>query len=159
MEEKNMWGQFHFIRSRTIQSLKNITEETANQVPEGYRNSIKWNIGHILITYDNLLAKFTSNGEKQISDKITPFFSGGTSPETWESEPSSLDELLELLKKQQGEIISLYSGRLEEPLTSRITFTEQTEMDTIRDLLQFTYWHEGLHQGVINGLKYSLGQM
>lgn len=45
-----VWNQYDLIRGLFLEDVTKTTEEEADIVPEGFKNNIRWNIGHILLT-------------------------------------------------------------------------------------------------------------
>ncbi|CAG9622690.1 DinB family protein [Sutcliffiella rhizosphaerae] len=88
----------------------------------------------------------------EISTRIQKAFESGTSPKEWSSTPLTLKEIRELLIEQKGRIRKTFSGILGEPAANVFEFRDK-KLKMIGDLFIFTIWHEGLHQGVINGMK------
>jgi hypothetical protein len=60
-----------------------------------------------------------------------------------------------LLSEQKERIRKTFSGSLGEPAANVFKFRDK-QLKMIGDLFVFTIWHEGLHQGVIHGIKRAL---
>ncbi|MGR3766235.1 DinB family protein [Rossellomorea sp. NS-SX7] len=156
MKEHMMFQQMEFIRSRTLAFLDATTEEQADAMPDGFRNSIRWNLGHILLSQENLLYSFVGENErKAIPAHYNELFGFNTSPLTWEENgltPPTLTELRDLLEEQPKRVKQTFTGRLDEqgekPFNlGTVSFT------TLGEVLSFANWHEGLHQGTITTIK------
>jgi len=52
--------QVEVVRAITLQKLESITEDVADIMPEGFNNTIRWNVGHILIVQDQLASNFAA---------------------------------------------------------------------------------------------------
>ena len=102
----------------------------------------------------NIYIKFWSY---VFSEEFIDFFKGGTKPSDWKEEPLAFEEIVTLLEQQVEQIISTYEGRLDEVIEKEMKLGS-FEVKTVRDMLSFSIFHEGLHAGLINGLKRSLGQ-
>ncbi|REJ09009.1 DinB family protein [Halobacillus trueperi] len=59
MKEESLFQQMRFVRKRSLAALDVTTEEVADAKPEGFLNNIRWNFGHIFVSQENLLARFT----------------------------------------------------------------------------------------------------
>lgn len=79
-------------------------------------------------------------------------FSQGTRPSEWTIEAPSLEEIAAELEKQGKLIVETFQNSLDEKLMQLFDISGVYKLETIRDALIFCIWHEGLHQGVINGL-------
>ncbi|MBO8170263.1 MAG: DinB family protein [Bacillaceae bacterium] len=146
-----LFQQLEIVRGNTLNMLENTTEEQANVIPEGYRNNIRWNLGHILTIQEQLV--FYMSGESlQIPEHYVSYFAKDTSPADWSAEPPSLDELKSELKKQTERIKSTFANRLDEEVPKPFRFRDKYEFKTVGELIAFTLYHEGMHQGLINGM-------
>ncbi|QOR68930.1 hypothetical protein IM538_13335 [Cytobacillus suaedae] len=56
------------------------------------------------------------------------------------------------LDKQGKLLVETFQHLLDEKLVQPQDIAGAFKLETIRDALLFAIWHEGLHQGVINGL-------
>lgn len=153
MKEEGVFEQYDFYRDSSIELLDSIAyEEQADVIPDGYNNSLRWNLGHILVAQEGILYYFGMNQSGELSTKIQEAFKTGTSPKDWSDSPLTLLELRESLLEQKERIRKTFSGRLGEPAANVFEFRDK-RLKTLGDLFIFTLWHEGLHQGVINGMK------
>jgi uncharacterized damage-inducible protein DinB len=156
MNENVLFQQLEFIRLRTLAFLDATTEEQADGMPDGFRNSIRWNLGHILLTHENLLYSFLGEQEKKgIPEGFDGLFGFHTSPLTWKENnltPPSLSVLRNLLEDQPKRFKEVFSGRLNEQGEKPFNLGSVT-LTTLADVFAFTNWHEGLHQGTITTIK------
>ncbi|MGD6802365.1 DinB family protein [Rossellomorea aquimaris] len=152
MEDTQLFKQMDFIRMRTLAALDNTTEELADFVPEGFKNSIRWNLGHIYLSHENLIHSFA--GEKgQIPEGFAEMFGFNTSPEAWEGKPPSLLELRLLLSEQPERLKASFMGKLSEKGEKPFQMTKEIAFETLAEVVSFANWHEGLHQGAITAIK------
>lgn len=152
MEDTQIFKQMDFIRMRTIAALDNTTEEMADFVPEGFNNSIRWNLGHIYLSQENLIHSFVKE-KGNIPEGFPELFGFNTSPGTWEAAPPSLKELRELLAEQPKRLREAFSGRLSERGEKPFRMTDTIAFETLGEVVSFANWHEGLHQGTIISIK------
>jgi uncharacterized damage-inducible protein DinB len=155
MNEALFFSLNRFTRNRTLQALDKTDELVADEVPSGFSNSIRWNLGHILVTQEVLMFKNAANESMKLDSNLIELFKMGTKPDSKINYPT-LEELRNLLAEQQERIERTFAGRLSELLGSPIKLGEWIEFKTIGEVLTFTIYHEGIHQGVINGIKYAL---
>jgi uncharacterized damage-inducible protein DinB len=152
MEDSQLFKQMDFIRMRTIAALDNTTEEMADAVPGGFKNSIRWNLGHIYLTHEKLIHSFAGE-EGKIPEGFLEWFGFNTSPDQWETAAPSLMDLKELLSGQPKRMREKFTGRLSERGEKPITMTKDIAFETLAEVVSFTNWHEGLHQGAITTIK------
>lgn len=139
--------QFQFARTSTIKAINQINTEQWDIIPNGFSNSVRWNIGHIYVTAEILLEKADEQYEVKNPQWIA-FFAPGTRPSEWEGPPPSAEELLEAIKKQSLYIDEFFVGRLDDAASE--SFEIKTHiMDTVDAFLQFVTWHDGVHAGII----------
>jgi hypothetical protein len=151
-----IFEQLRFTRVYTLKVLSSVSKESVDVIPAGFNNNILWNAGHVLGAYEQLLYANTGDAG-QLSKKFIDFFKGGTKPGDWQAEPPSYEEIVTLLEQQVEQVISTYEGRLDEIISKEMKLGS-FEIKTVRDMISFNIFHEGLHAGLINGLKRSLRQ-
>lgn len=155
MNEHMLFQQMEFIRMRTLAVVDATSEHMADEVPEGFRNSIRWNLGHILLSQENLLYSFVGETDRiSLPPEYRELFGFNTSHKTWDSlTPPTMSELRERLEAQPLRIKETFSGRLDETGDKPFVLGEHTTLTTLGEVLSFTNWHEGLHQGTITAIK------
>ncbi|TMW73451.1 DinB family protein [Alteribacter natronophilus] len=143
---------FHFWRERLIQSLEAVDTETAERIPQGFSNNIRWHAGHILVNFNEKINPLS--GEKEhFSPDLHHAFTKGSAPGDWEGlQIPELEDLISLLK-QQNEWVeqnapAIFAARMDNPFRG---------METGEQLVQFLTVHDGHHLGTINSLKKALG--
>ncbi len=151
MNSDRLIRQVELIRAITLKTLEPIEEEVIDYIPTGYSNSIRWNLGHILIVQDQLATHF-AGVESQLPSNYITLFGNRTKPSDWDIEPPSLAMLAFDLERQTQRIQETLGHRLEEA-AKKIFVRLGYEMTTIGELLNFSLHHEGIHVGIIQGLK------
>ncbi|AEP87498.1 DinB family protein [Bacillus spizizenii] len=144
MREENIFKQLETVRNITVELLETIHETKWDAIPEGFRNNIRWNAGHIL-TIQELFANGFHSISKNLPGRYLDYFSKDTSPANWGEQAPSKEELLRLLKDQSAWIRTACEGNLEQKLDKPFRGFE-----TFGELLLFGSFHEGLHTGIIN---------
>ena len=120
------------------------------QVPDGHRNNILWNLGHIVVSQQLLLYRL-SGLEMYVPDELVNLFRGGTSPMDWETTPdigrikTLMQELPDRLEKD------VVAGKFRE--YRGYTTSTGLDLQTFEDGVAFNHFHEGVHTGVILSLK------
>lgn len=147
MNEEIIFKQINLVRQNTLNEIKDLPEEKADQKPEGFSNTIRWNLGHIYTVQNVLLSKF---GGKNIETpaRYLELFAPGTKPADWEGEVPTLDELKKLLDEQPEKMKEALVGQLDEKAVEPFK-----SLTTIGEILNFTIYHEGVHMGTIRALK------
>lgn len=124
--------------------------EQLNKVPQGFNNNIIWNIGHIIVS-QQMLVYLGSGNQPMISQEMINLYMRGTRPER------------DVTQEEADEIKNLLFTTIEksEQDYSRGLFTSYTERKTefgfvlssIEDAITFNNYHEGVHLGIMMGLK------
>ncbi|MFK5957602.1 MAG: DinB family protein [Lutibacter sp.] len=133
-------------RQLTLKAIENCTIEQLNKIPERFKNSIAWNITHLVVTQQLLCYKL-SGLECLVSEEMIHNFQKGTAPTYSISENE-----FEAIKKQ---FISLpeileedYSKGIFKKYIEYKTSVEIT-LNSIEDGVIFNNYHEGIHLGII----------
>ncbi|MBD1222065.1 DinB family protein [Virgibacillus halodenitrificans] len=150
MTEKQLFAQMKLWRNWTIEFLRSIPEEFADQIPIGHNNSIRWNAGHILIGWDNTMLPAVDM-KRQMPLSYHLMFPSGSSPEGWTDQPPSMDQLIKQLEDQPIHIENVCKGHIEDDLKEPFL-----GMRTLGDMVVFHMNHESLHMGIIKSMKQSL---
>ncbi|MDQ0062209.1 DinB family protein [Paenibacillus harenae] len=149
---ENLFTQIESIRNLTIKAVEGISEQTLDIVPEGFNNSLRWNLGHIYLVQEKFAFHFA--GEPvQLSESFERLFARGTKPADWKEKPPALEVLLEMLAEQPKRIHKALLDRLDEPVTPTYTTGSGVQLSTIGEFLTFTLYHEGMHINTIRLLK------
>ncbi|WP_456272958.1 DinB family protein [Bacillus sp. AK031] len=156
MEDSLIFKQMDFIRMRTVAALDNTTEEMADLIPDGFKNSIRWNLGHIYLSHENLIHSFVKE-KGHIPEGFVKLFGFNTYPDMWEASPPSLKELRDLLAEQPKRLREAFEGRLSERGEKPFKMTDEISFETLGEVVSFANWHEGLHQGATTTLKRAQG--
>ncbi len=142
-----LFNQLESYRGIILEAIESVTEEQANRVPDGFKNNIRWNLGHIYIDQYLWIYALTKESSEEIK-RLNTWFGYGTSPSNFEEGTPTLEELRELLSRQPHDIKNSYGNRLEEEFAPT-----EMGMYTIEQVLSRTIFHEGLHLQAILDLK------
>lgn len=146
-----VFEQLQFFRGFTLNNLQKLEKEHADIQPTGFSNTLRWNYAHILTAYEGLVFQLTGKASK-LDPKYMELFSQGTRPSEWTIEAPSLEEIAGELDKQGKLIVETFQNSLDEKLMQPFVVSGELKLETVREVLTFCIWHEGLHQGVINVL-------
>lgn len=155
LEEKMLFSQVDFYRKITLGLFEGIDEETADRIPSGFNNSIRWHLGHIYVAQENIALRHAGI-EPNIPSQYKKLFEGGTKPSEWKLTPPALSELKDYLSTQPERIKTCLEGKLDQPIVLPFAIPGIVEFKTIGETLNFSLYHEGQHTGFIKALKKAL---
>ncbi|MBK1440087.1 DinB family protein [Parapedobacter sp. ISTM3] len=148
---------FKYIRqTRAVfaQLLEQLTLEEINEIPDGFKNNIGWNFGHIAVSTPGLCYRRT-----QVSpDYEIPYSSDygkGTKPERWIS-AEELDSLKGQLISSIQQIEADYNKGVFATISPFATSTYGLEMNTIEEVLSAALAHDNLHYGYAMAIRRTL---
>ncbi|MFD2611797.1 DinB family protein [Paenibacillus gansuensis] len=155
MLEESIWYQLETARHITLRWIAKMTEEVCDVQPEGFPNNFRWHLGHIA-TIQAQLAHYYIGLPLMLPDGYPERFANGTRPSEWMTPGPALPELAEVLA---GQIPSLRAALPDGLAVPAVKTFERVgrRMETAADILLFSAYHEGLHIGMINGIKYGMG--
>ena len=120
--------------------------EAMNKIPEGFKNNLIWNFGHVIVS-QQLLCYRRSGLPLQIDDQLVNQFKNGTKPERWYDQ-SDLDHLIEVSK----ETLSIFQEDLNKGIFKsydKLSTRFGLEITNIEEALRFNIIHEAMHFGQI----------
>lgn len=137
-------------RNLYLDYFNKFSPEQLNKIPEGFRNNLIWNIGHIIVAQQALIYK-GSNQQPYISNELFELYRPGTYPtgQTTENEIRELKDLLILLIEKTER--DYYDGKFES-YNERMTGTG-FHLSSINDAFEFNNYHEGLHLGYMMAIR------
>ncbi|MDQ0256819.1 ADP-heptose:LPS heptosyltransferase [Evansella vedderi] len=151
--EEILFKQLQFVRDNTLKTLETITEDHADQIPEGFHNNIRWNLGHIYFVLE-VFAFERNELPTKLPQEFYALFAPGTSPAEWKNAPTpTLSELTLLLQEQQGRIKTTLEGRLHEKAKNPLITKSGLNLETVGEFLNFNLFHEGVHFSTIQLYK------
>lgn len=149
--ENNLFDQILFLRNVTLFTVKDLTAEEADLIPEGFNNNILWNLGHLCYSQEKFAFHFAGES-METPQEFAQLFAMGTKPSDWTTQPPTLAELVQLLTDQPNRIRARLTDRLDEVVPNPFTIPGLT-LNTIGQLLSFNMYHEGIHVQTIRMLK------
>lgn len=134
--------------------MEGVTEEITDRIPEGFRNTIRWNLGHIYVVLERFAFQYMGLPQ-HLPNGFNEQFEYGTSPA---NKPvfipvPTLQELEILLKEQQERIRKVLEHRLQEKIVPPYTTSAGMILETPEQFLSFNLYHEGMHLSVIKLYK------
>ena len=119
-------------------------------IPKGYRNSIWWNMAHVVVTQQLLVYK-NSGLSMHVSTELVDKFRKGTVPdglsrdEEMEEVKANLFRSVDRMREDyQGGLFKTYNG---------FTTSLGVAIENVEDAIAFNLFHEGLHLGTILSLR------
>ncbi|PGL71006.1 DinB family protein [Bacillus sp. AFS055030] len=128
---------------KLLDLLKKCPENQRDVIPEGFKNNIHWQFGHILYSTDYFVLGLSGN-KRMLPDSYQTFFSYGTKPIEWNDEPPEWNVLIEQLKGQIDSIYDILNGQLNKHVEENFL-----NANTIGELLVYNISHVSEHIGVI----------
>lgn len=153
-----LFDQLAKARSLTLKAMNGVTEEMADRIPAGFRNHIRWNLGHIYVVQERFAFHYIGL-PLQLPDGFKELFEYGTSPLAPPDNVKSptLSELEALLSGQSQRIQDALSDRLQDEVVPPYTTSAGFILGSPEQLLSFNLYHEGMHVSVIKLYKKLLG--
>lgn len=126
--------------------LKHIPEALLFEIPKGFRNSIWWNLAHIISIQQILLYRFSGLSARIDEDWINTYMKGTL--------PSGIPEKEEIEFLQNCLVESALWAKedYEKGIFKRYeeyTTSTKVTLRSVEDAINFNNYHEGLHLGVI----------
>lgn len=144
--------QLRFVRENTLSQVVGMKEEETLFIPKGFNNNIKWNLGHIYLIQEKFGFQIIGE-ETKLPNNFMELFSTGTKPVDWRNQVlPTTDELIQLLINQLERIEKNLDGRLEDEIVPYTTSTGLS-LSTVKELISFCLYHEGMHFNAIKSIK------
>jgi hypothetical protein len=146
------WSFDITLKTRAIlyKFLEQFSLEQLNTVPKGYRNSIYWNIMHVVVT-QQLLVYGLSGLPMLLDSQVVEAFRKGTKTEE-DASQKDVDYLKGLLISTIEQTQKDYAAGT---FTNYTTYTVSTKstLTNVEEALEFNNFHEGIHLGYILAMK------
>ncbi len=147
-----IFNQLEFVRGNTLKDVEDLTEQKADTIHDGFRNNIRWNLGHIYVVQERFA--FQSNElPMKLPEAFIECFSSGTSPSDWKARPPAIEEIITLLREQPQRIRLALEERLHEKVKKPYTTSSGLTLETAGEFLTFNLYHEGKHISTIKSFK------
>lgn len=137
-------------RNMVSKLIQGYTLEQLNKVPEGFKNNLIWNIGHIVVTQQLLVYKL-SGLPMMVSDELVEKYKKETKTEHVASQ-KEVDKILSLLTETVKKTEEDINNNLFQNFTEYPTSTGYV-LKSAQDAMAFNNFHEGIHIGVIMSLR------
>jgi hypothetical protein len=137
-------------RKNVLSLIDKLSDEQLIVIPEKFNNNILWNAGHILNSQQKLCYGLTGN-PMYIPESFSPLFSKGSSPKEWEKTPPIAD-IKKYLKETAQHLKDDYNKKIFKSFKDYTT-SYGYELKSIEDVICFNNVHEGVHLGIMMGLR------
>jgi hypothetical protein len=132
------------------QFLEKYSLEQLNKIPEGFSNNLIWNTGHIVVVQQMLVYKL-SGLPMNISEEMVEKYKNGTKPGDYVT-LAEVDEIKALLLKTIDKTKEDFDNKIFKNFLEYPTSTGYT-IKSAEDAMAFNYFHEGLHIGIMMGIR------
>lgn len=143
-----MSKQFDLTRNNFLGFVNKLDEEIIDIQPEHFNNTLRWHVGHVIVTAESLLFGFPKQSANMPEDFST-LFATGTKPADWTTEAPSLAELVKHVEKQQERINELSDAFFAEDLPYTLPFGN---FKTYDDIFAMLLHHEAEHLGQMKAM-------
>ncbi|MFC0189541.1 DinB family protein [Fictibacillus aquaticus] len=138
---------FEMTRRFFLRNVDGLDEGILDVQPEGFNNTIRWQIGHVLTVTEQFMMGFPKKSS-YLPEKYLDLFGKGTRPSEWSGEVPSLSELVEHLKNQVDRLQQIPSEAYNQVLTKPFL-----GLETFGELANMAAFHEANHLGQIQSMK------
>lgn len=131
--------------------LEEYSLEQLTKIPEGFSNSMYWNIKHVVVTQQLLVYKL-SGLPMQLSEEEIEAYKKGSSP----ADTSVSQKDVAVLKKQLFSTLEQTQRDYNKMLFKKFspyTVSTNTTLHNVEEAIEFNNFHEGIHLGVLFGLR------
>jgi len=138
------------IRAFLLGLVNDMSDDQLNKIPEGFKNNIIWNMGHLIASQQDL-CYIRGNLPIVVDEGYIKLFKSDTKPQGIISS-DAIETIQKLLLPTIDRLESDYKQRM---LTSFKPYKNRygVELLTIEDAINYLVLHEGIHLGYIMALK------
>jgi len=138
-----------FTRMSLLKILESKSYEELVNIPENFRNSIFWNIAHLLVTQQLLCYKLSGLEIKIDKDLVRKYGKGAVA--TMEVENSDIQYVKEHLVAATQQTQEDFQNGLFTNFSPYMTSTG-IELKSVEDAIRFNAFHDGIHLGIVLSL-------
>ncbi len=138
-----------FTRMSLLKVLESKSYDELVSIPENFRNSIFWNIAHLLVTQQLLCYKLSGLEIKIDKDLVSKYGKGTIA--TKEVEESDIKYVKDFLLPAMRQTEKDYHEGLFTQFTPYMTSTG-IELRSVEDAISFSTLHDGIHLGIVLSL-------
>ena len=139
-----------FSRNALIQILGSLSDDQMLRIPEPHRNSIFWNVAHLMVTQQLLIYRLSGLPLHIEESFVERYGKGSVATEKVLAE--DIDFVRENMVPLCQQIQSDYKKGIFDTYKPYMTSTG-IELTSVEEALQFSAFHDGIHLGVVLSLK------
>ena len=137
-------------RKNILRTLEGLSEEQINIIPEGFKNNIAWNLGHILITHQLLYYSMCGLPAHVPEDWIEKYRKGSRPEDKITME--EFDMLKEMFVTSVDKAEEDFNkGRFSEYNAYKTSYG--VDINSIEDVIGFIFAHDAFHWGVMAAMR------
>lgn len=140
-------------RQNIIKSIGGLSIDQVHKIPDGFKNNVVWNLGHIVVT-QQLLTYGLCNLPYQIPGAWIDRYRKGSFPPKY-CEAIELKAIQDLLISTVDQLERDYEANKFREF-QRYETSFGITLEKIEDVLQFIYAHDAFHWGVIASIRKQL---
>lgn len=140
-------------RAILLKFLTDFSLDQLNKVPKGYRNSIYWNIAHVVVTQQLLVYKL-SGIPMLVETGLVDAYRKGTKTER-DVTQQEVNHLKTLLFSTVEQTQRDYDSGIFKTYNQYTVSTNST-LTCVKEAIEFNNFHEGIHLGYILAMKNSI---
>jgi hypothetical protein len=133
-------------RKNILSLTDKYSEEKLNKIPDGFRNNLIWNMGHVAVTQE-LLCYGLSGQNLHLSDDMVASFRKGTAPEKVVAS-AEIKRIRSILDTSIDQLEEDYQAGVFQKFNPYQT-SYGADFDRIEQAIQFDLAHEAMHLGTI----------
>lgn len=137
------------IRQIALHKLGQLDETLFDIQPEGCNNTIRWHIGHVVVSLDAFFSLTAIPFNSNLPESYSGLFKPGTKPADWNITPPSKEELLQYLSQQLQAFSEISPELLDENLKTPFVMGP-LNLTTAAEAVNFAFVHEAMHMGNIS---------
>ncbi len=138
-------------RRNMLALLQDISEDRLRIIPEGFRNNLLWNAGHV-VAIQQMICYQAARLPMHIDAAFIKNFRKGSSPAEWNDIPRR-DHVLSVLMDTAGNFRNDFNKGLFDALPPHATPYKMPfgiTVRTVREAIIFNNTHEAMHLGIMN---------
>lgn len=133
-------------RTRFTDLVNKLSLEQLNTIPDGFRNNIIWNYGHIVVSTQGLCYLRTQVVKDRSSVRFLSTYQKGSKPERW-IDIAEIEELKLLSATTIERLMTDYKQGFFENITPFATDSYGYEMNSIEEVITCSLAHDNMHYG------------
>lgn len=150
MEKAALLGSYRAVWAYIDSCTSGLSEAQLLEVPEGLRNSIVWNLGHLVLDNCDMLYRPAAL-EPPHPQSFLPLFDAGTSPADW-SEPPSVPEVLDAFRAHPAQLArDIAEGRF--ATFNPALVKSGWPVADFDETLAYSTVHAGIHLGAVMAIR------